>query len=429
MGFDKGIVNSLQADDYAEASLEKNARYRDYEMWQESNPSNHSPNDLVYLGEYYLEADVDGDGVTEYWKVFYASDQILEKEQVEDHPFAVAVPVPIPHRAIGTCPAEQAREIQYRKAHLLRHGLDNVYQSNYPRIGYSNKVDLDDLLTPRSGGVVEVDTELADVQGHFAPIAIPNMTDGVMRMIEYTDMEREVRTGITRYSQGLDAESLNKTATGFKGIMDASQQRLELIARLFAEGGVKQIFTKMLDLLARYQDTPKQIRVLGKPMDIDPQAWGANTNCRIDVGLGSGDRQEKILNLNNILAIQERFMAMGLVLSDQPKIYNTLEKLIDEVGLKDINEYFNNPEVPEQTLFAENQQLTQMVQQLQQIVQNPLTQTEQIKAQATLLKAQGDQQIKREELEMKKREMALKHAQEMTALELQYSQDVPGSEV
>lgn len=430
MGFKRDLVDSLPADQYYEASEEKNARYRDFDQFGMANPSNHSPNDLIYLGEYYLDIDVDGDGITEYWKVFYAGNRVLEKEQVEDHPFGVAVPVPVPHRAIGTCPAEQARDIQYRKSHLVRQMLDNVYQSNYPRIAYSNKVDLDDLLTPRSGGVVEIDTDAPDVMGHFGTIAIPNMTDGILRAIEYTDMEREVRTGITRYSQGLDAESLNKTATGFKGIMDASQQRLELIARLFAEGGVKQIFQKTIDLLSKYQDTSLQIKVLGRPMEIDPRNWGSNVNCRIDVGLGSGDRQEKIINLNNILQIQERFMLSGLVLSDQVKIFNTLEKLIDEVGLKDADEYFNNPEIPEETLFAQNQQLTAMVQQLQmQISQNPLADAEKIRAQAKLLEAQGKDQTENRKLELERQKLIMQHAQQMTELELKYSTDVPGSEV
>lgn len=430
MGFSKEVIESLPADEYYEASLQKNARYHDYQ-YQDSNPSIHSPNDLIYLGEYYIQIDVDGDGITELWKVFYAGNKVLEKEQVECHPFAVCVPIPIPHRAIGSCPAEQVSDIQYRKSHLVRQMLDNVYLTNYPRTAYSNKVDLDDLLTPRSAGVVEVDTEVGDVAGHISPIIVPNMIEGVMSAIEYTDMEREIRTGVTRYSQGLDAESLNKTATGFKGIMDASQQRLDLIARLFAEGGVKQIFTKTIDLLAKYQDTAMHIKVLGKPIEIDPRNWGANVNCRIDVGIGAGDRQEKIINLNNILQIQERYMAGGLVLSDQVKIFNTLEKLIDEVGLKDADEYFNNPEVPEETLFAQNQQLTQMVQQMQAQLQqvNPIADAEKIRAQAKLIEAQSKKETEAEKMNNEMAKFRAEMAARLTELELKYNQDVPGSSV
>ena len=434
MGFDKDIVNTLSAHSYYQASEEKAARYHDYSDLTASNPTNHSPKDLIYLGEYYIELDVDGDGITELWQIFYAGDRVLEKEQVESHPFAVAVPVPIPHRAIGTCPAEQVASLQYRKSHLVRQAHDNVYQSNYPRVMHSNKVELDDLLTPRPGGTIEIDTDAGDVAGHAAPLVVPNMLDGVMSLIEYTDMEREIRTGITRYSQGLDADSLNKTATGFKGIMDASQQRLYLIAALFAEGGVKQLFEKTIDVYSKYQEESVQITILDKPLDINPRQWGSNAKCRIDVGIGSGDRQERIINLNNILAIQERYMASGLMLSDEAKLYSTLEKLIDEVGLKEVSEYFNNPEMPDQLLMAKLRQLfNENIALKQQAQQNPLAEAELIKAQAKMAEVQGKESNSMRqfvmEMAQKDKQFAAELARDLTELELKYQQDVPGASV
>lgn len=437
MGFDDALVASLPADEYYENSLN---RARGGHDSLSSNPANHSPNDIIYLGEHYIQVDVDGDGITELWKVFYAGNKVLEKEQVDDHPFAVCVPIPIPHRAIGTCPADQVCPLQYRKSVMVRHLNDNVYQNNYNRIAHSNMVDLDDLLTPRAGGGVGVDTDNPDVAGHIAPIMIQDMSAGIMASIEYIEGERETRTGVTRYSQGLDGEALNKTATGFRGIMDASQQRLDMIARIFADGGVKEIFKKTVSLMAKHQDTAMQKKVLGEPMEINPKEWGDNTNCRVDVGLGSGDRQEKILNLNNILQIQERFMASGMVLSDQPKLYSTLEKLIDEVGLKDVNEYFNNPEVPQETLYAQNQQMQAMIQQLQQVAGDPYMQAEQMKAQARLLEAQGKGEIEAAKMIQNQKQFDAKLASDMrtqmqemaaklTELELKYDQDVPGSSV
>lgn len=434
MGFDKDTVNTLPADEYYEHSEQKNARYHDYDNWQDINASRHTPNDIVYLGEYYMRVDVDEDGIAELWQILYAGDKVLSKEKVEDHPFCVVVPIPIPHRAIGSCPAEQAADIQFRKSTLVRQMLNNVYQGNYPRILHSNSVELDDLLTPRAGGLVGVDTDVADVGGHAQAFVVPTMIEPILRAIEYTDTEREVRTGITRYSQGLDAESLNKTATGFLGIRDASQQRLDLIARLFADSGVRDIFKKTVDLLGRYQDDVKTIRVMGKPLEIDPRQWSQNANCRIDVGIGSGDRQEKIMNLNAILMRQLEFKDRNLVLTDQTKMYNTLEKLITEVGLKDVDQYFNNPEVPEETLFAQNQQLTEMVQQMQaQLQQNPLAEAEMINARAKVstdqMKAQNDMQQFLMKMEQDQKEFQADLAKQLTELELKYSQNVPGSVV
>ena len=430
MGFDKKKVDALPADEYYAYSDQKNARYHDYDNWQDINASGHSPNDIIYLGEYYAKIDVNEDGITELWQVLYAGQEVLSKEQVEEHPFAVCVPIPIPHRAIGTCPAEQVADIQFRKSTLVRQMLNNIYQSNYPRILHSNKVELDDLLTPRAGGLVGIDSDAPDVAGHAQMLQIQPQIEGILAAIEYTDTEKELRTGVTRYNQGLDAESLNKTATGFLGIRDSSQQRMDLIARLFADGGVKQIFVKTVSLLSKYQDDAKTIRVMGKPLEIDPREWGTNQNCRIDVGIGSGDRMEKIANLNSILQKQVEFKQMGLVLADQPKMYNTLEKLITEIGLKDASRYFNNPEVEEQTLFAQNQQMAEMLQQYEANAQNPLVEAEQVKSQGRMAEATHKSELDAQKFMLQMQAEMRQHSADMAArlteMELKYGVDLPG---
>jgi hypothetical protein len=383
MGFKKDIVEELPAETPWQQSSVKDARLWDLQQ-STSNVTTHSPNDEIYLGEYYLHLDVDGDGVAELWQVFVAGNQLLSKEQVDDHPFAVCVPIPIPHRAIGSCPAEQAMDIQFRKSTLVRQLLNNVYLTNYSRTIANNRVDWDDLLTPRAGGLIRID-DPAPVSDSVMPLIVQPMAADLLQVIEYTNTEREVRTGVTRYNQGLDTDSLNKTATGFKGIQDMSQQRIDLIARIFAETGVKEIFKKIVSLCGKYQSEPMQIKATGKVLEIDPSAWAESMDCRIDVGIGSGDRNEKIINLNNILQTQIGMMQSGLVLSDQVKLYNTLDKLVTETGLKDVSRYFNNPEIPEETLFAQNQQLTMENMQLKASIQNPDIEKARIQAQTQIL--------------------------------------------
>jgi hypothetical protein len=433
MGFDKDVVDTLPADEYFDfqVSEEKNARYWNYDGLVDTNPGD-SSNDIIYLGEYYVYIDTDGDGVAELWQVFRAGNQILDKAQVDEHPFCVVVPIPIPHRAIGSCPAEQVADIQYLKSTLMRQALNNVYQTNYMRTIVNERVDLDDLLTPRAGGIIRVNDE-GPIGDSLQPLVVQPIAEPILRMMEYVDVMREVRTGVTRYNQGLDSESLNKTATGFKGIMEASQQRLDMIARIFADTGVRDIFRKIIKLGMQYQNDVMQIRVMGTPMEIDPTSWRQNLDCRLDVGLGSGDRQEKIINLNAILTLQQQFMQQGLALTDQAKMYNTLERLAVEVGLKDAAPYFNDPNQPQQVLQAQVEQLTAMVQQMQAQMQNPLAEVEQIKAQAKLAAEQQQQQFDGQkmllEMEQRQREFQANYLTKLTELELKYGQNVPGSMV
>ena len=431
MGFDKDIVETLPADEYYDFQIsdEKNARYWNYDGLYDTNPGDPS-NDIIYLGEYYVYIDTDGDGVAELCQVFRAGNTILSWQHVDEHPFCVIVPIPIPHRAIGSCPGEQVADIQYLKSTLMRQALNNVYQTNYMRTVVNERVDLDDLLTPRAGGIIRVNDE-GPIGDSLQPLQVQPIAEPILRMMEYVDVMREIRSGVTRYNQGLDSEALNKTATGFKGIMEASQQRLDMIARLFADTGIRDIFRKIVKLAMQFQNDAMQIRVLGQPMEIDPTAWRHNLDCRIDVGLGSGDRQEKVVNLNAVLSIQQMLKQQGSPLVDDVKMYNTLDRLTSEVGLKDAALYFNNPMQPVELLQAQVEQLTMQLQQMQAQMQNPLAEVEQIKSQTSLAEQQQKLQFETQkmmlEIEQKRKEFEANYLTKLTELELKYGQNVPGA--
>jgi hypothetical protein len=438
MGFDKELIEGLPGMARTTNNEEANARYYDYEQNDLSNPTNQKSTDIIELTEMYLYMDADEDGIAELWQVFEAGNKILEKSLWDEHPFAVVTPIPIPHRAIGTCPAEQVADIQFTKSVLVRQSLDNIYSTNYTRVAYNDRVDMDDLFTPRPGGGIHVEGE-APIGDSISPIVTVPQVDQILRGVEYIDSSAERRTGFTRFSQGLDADALNHTATGFKGISDYSQQRMELIGRIFAETGVRDLFRKTIANIEKYQDQKIQIRVSGRPLEIDPSSWKHNLDCFIDVGLGSGDRNEKIVNLNVILQRQLELIQQGSSLSDQAKVYNTLDKLITESGLKDASLYFNDPEKPDEVLQAQNEQLTQMVQMLQQQAQqNPLAEAELIKAQARMAEVNQRDTLKAQEMRQDMQKFLLKLRQDddqfnqdtikdLTEMELKYSKNVPGA--
>lgn len=385
MGFDRETVMSLGKDEEVDNTVKISRNYN-LEEDGDSNPTGDRSKDLIYLSECYLDMDVDEDGISEYWQVMFAEGQVLEKTRVDDHPFCVCVPVPMPHRAIGSCPAEQVADIQFLKSTLVRQMLNNIYSTNYNRVIVNERVDLDDLLTPRAGGVIRVDGQ-GPVGDSVTPMVTANQVEQILQSIEYVDSMREVRTGITRYNQGLDTESLNKTATGFQGIRDMSQLRIELIARIFADGGVKKVFERTIELAQKHQNDAVEIKVTGETLMIDPREWKNKTECRLDVGLGAGDRMEKLGNLNFIYTQQKELKEKGSMLVDEAKMYQTLDKLCVESGLKSAESYFNDVSQPNEVLQAQNEQMQFIIQQMQQQIQqlsagNPLAEAEQIKQQA-----------------------------------------------
>jgi hypothetical protein len=166
-------------------------------------------------------------------------------------------------------------------------------------------------------------------------------------VLEYLDGVRENRTGVTRYMQGLQADTLNKTATGINQIMTAAQQRVELIARVFAETGIKDLFRKILELVNRHQSAPRIIRLRNRWVPMDPRSWTTQMDVSIAVGLGTGNKDQMLIHLRNLLEIQVQAIRMQggvdgpLVRLDN--VYNTLAKLVENAGLKSADSYFTDP--------------------------------------------------------------------------------------
>jgi hypothetical protein len=179
------------------------------------------------------------------------------------------------------------------------------------------------------------------------PLSHPPLPASSFGMVEYMDSMKEKRTGITAYNQGLDANSLNKTATGVAQIMNASQQRIELVARTFAETGVKELFKLVHHLVRTTLTKPDIIRLRNKWVEVDPREWKARKDLSISVGLGAGNKDQQLAHLMSIINMQKEAINAGL--TSPEKIYNALAKLTQNAGFKNPEEFWVNPaNMPEQ---------------------------------------------------------------------------------
>jgi len=324
-------------------------------------------------------------------RVVVLGNTILYKEKCEYVPFACITPMIMPHRHIGRSYADLTMDIQLIKSTLIRGQLDNMYLANNGRYAISDRVNLDDMLTSRPGGIVRVE---GDPGSGIMPLSHPPLPASSFGMVEYMDSMKEKRTGITAYNQGLDSNSLNKTATGVAQIMNASQQRIELVARTFAETGVKELFKLVHHLVRTTLTKPDIIRLRNKWVEVDPREWKARKDLSISVGLGAGNKDQQLVHLTSILNMQKEAIAVGL--TNPEKIYNALAKLTQNAGFKNPEEFWVNPaNTPEQ----EGQQ--DKPSEAEIMVQGQL-QIEQQKAQAQLqqeqVRSQNDVIIEREKI-------------------------------
>jgi hypothetical protein len=346
MGYPRSKVLSIESANEADFALERLQRFADEGGLPADAVALDPAMRAVTVTECWLKVDADGDGIAELRHVTVAGDGelvLLENEEADGHPFAALCPNPLPHRFWGLSVADQTLDLQVVKSTLWRGALDSIYLANAPQLGVlEGKVNVDDLLNRRPGGIVR----MRDA-GAIVPIATQPVSADAFQMIEYLDTVREQRTGVTRYNQGLDADTLNKTATGIHAIQSAAQQRLELIARIFAETGVKRAFKRVLELVSKHQSAPHIIRLRNRWVAMDPRAWSEEMDLAVTVGLGTGNRDQQVMTLLRLLELDERIVALqGGVsgpLVTARNVYNKLVKLVEAAGLKSADSYYSDP--------------------------------------------------------------------------------------
>jgi len=327
---------SYEDDDFNE---ERISRYAFDETDEGDNPTNKSSR-YVWLAEAYMKVDVDGDGVAELRKITMAGDRVIENEEVDSIPFVTITPIILPHKLYGMSIADLVMDLQLLKSTVFRQILDNMYLANNGRyMALDGMVNIDDLLTSRPGGIVRVKTFDA-----VKPMQPPLLGAPAFNLLEYIDVIKENRTGVTRYNQGIDADSLNKTATGINQIMSAAQARVELIARVFAETGVKDLFYAILERVQKHQDHAKVIRLRNEWVPMDPREWTSKFDLTVTVGLGTGSKDMQIQALMQTIQFQMMALQGGLPIVQPVNIYNTATKLLEAQNIKGHELFFTHPE-------------------------------------------------------------------------------------
>lgn len=350
MGFDDVTADDLRSSDSQDyggnASQSRITRV-----------DNAAPADALYMGDgdsdddamaegwlriEFVLADKDGDGIAERLCVYRLRDKILKCEVTSHVPIATSSPILNPHRWDGMSMADAVADLQKLHTELLRQTLNNLYLTNNPRTkvltdaNWTPLVNIDDLLDSRAGGVIRQ----RDVNAVTEQV-IPFSAGASMPMLEYVQGMRENRTGVSRTSQGLNPDSMNNTATGRAMDMTAAMQRVELIARIIAETLVKPIFQGILKVLTDGGMEKLAFRLRDEFVEYDPNEWRDSYDMTVNVGLGTGDAQQKAAQLLNIYQMQTAGMQFGL--ATPAHLYHTQSKVIENAGFKDVQNFIQDP--------------------------------------------------------------------------------------
>jgi hypothetical protein len=389
MGYDRDEVEQYAGTSDLETSEERTSRFEDIETGSSHDSLDPVMRDVL-VTESYIKSDYDGDGIAELRRVITVGNSyhVLENEECDIVPFSLLSPVLMPHRAIGRSIAELVMDVQLIKSTLMRQLLDNIYNTNNARVvAVEGQVNLDDLMTNRPAGIVRVRQA-----GAVQPLQVSDVSSSVFPALNYMDSVREQRTGINKQSMGLDADALQSTtATAVAAMQSAQQGKIEMIARVFAETGVRRLFRNILHLVTKYQNKEKIIRLNNNFVPIDPREWAHMYDVQINVGLGTAQKDQQIAFLMQTAAKQEQtLMQMGM---DNPLVTmsqyrNTLAKITELSGFKDASQFWSSP----QEIEAKMQQQAQAAQQRG----NQPTPEMQMEMQ----KAQQDIELKKQKMQM-----------------------------
>lgn len=395
MGFDPAIVESITVAQPSWLDLIELARNEVTDQLSEEEPSDPA-SQLVTLRTVFIRVDYDGDGIAELRRVMVGGDKILDNDEVEEVSYSYCSPIRMPHRHVGISYYDLLYDLQVIKTTLFRQALDNIYISNNQRTAVNwRNVNVQDLLVSRPGGVIRVDGPVAD---NIMPFQQPsNLMAQILPAMEYCDLQREMRTGIGKDTMGVDADALQDVTKGGQlAAMSAAAMKVELVARLLAEG-VKEVFTKIHKLLMRHQDKPMTLKLTNRWVDVNPADWRERTQVSVNVGLGSGNREEARANVILLGQAQAQLAPFGLVGPDEA--YATFKKAVHLLGEENPTQYAMDPQSDKykqmQAQKAHQPQdpriaAAQMKAQSDQQIAQTRLQTEQVKAQAEQQQAQAE---------------------------------------
>lgn len=339
-----GVKDADVADTIAEMSGEnlEDERFRD--LGGKNFLVDDDDENFVYIYEGYYDEYEDGEPIA--MKIVLMGNRIIDIEENKygKPPFRNLSAIRLTHRAVGRSFYDLAGEVQKLKTALVRYILDNIYfQNNAQKIVNPYKINMDDIFTQNvPGGTIrtlDISTPVGDA---FMPVPVSPLSPQAFNFLEYADGSiLENRTGVTKYNQGLDSDSLNKTATGISQIMSASHQRIELIARIFAETGVKGLYEDLAQMNLDFFDKPTAIKINDKWQTISPEDIDGQYDINIDVGIGTGTKEMITQQLMTMLNLYMNGLVQTGVVTKE-NINELIKAIWENMGFKNSSKYIQS---------------------------------------------------------------------------------------
>jgi len=431
MGYDQDEIEENMSSTDLDSNDEYLARQPLSTTFGTNDAANPMMRRVLYI-EAYSRVDYDGDGIAELRKVCCMGGgyKVVRNLPASYIPFADFPCDPEPH----TSPLEAmsifdiTRDLQEIKSEILRNTLDSLAQSIHPRTAVvEGQVNIDDVLNNETGAIIRM-----RAPGMVQPLTTPFVGQAAFPMMEYMDQIKEDRTGMSKAAMGLNADALqSSTKAAVNATINASQGRIELTARILAEG-MKKLFKGILFLATTHQDKARMVRMRNEWVQIDPRFWDTSMDANINIALGNGDTNEKLQALMMIMAKQEQILQQlgptnPLVTPQQ--FSNTLRKIVELSGFKDSTSFFQDipadyvPPPPQQKPSPEEVLAQVQAESIKADIQKKAAELE-LKRQQMIMDDDLTRDKMAQDLYLKKYEIELKYKSQISTAEIDAAQSI-----
>ncbi len=454
LGYDPERLKQIGADDDYDGAEEQSRS-----LFSETDDDDEEANREFTVYECYVLVDTDGDDIAERRRVVLIGNEIFENEEADYVPLVAMSALLMPHQHTGMSLIDLVADLQEANSALMRQLMTNVYRTNVPRKYVGTRALVDGGMT--LDNLLNMEAEIIPVEdpSQIVPEPIQPIAQTILPVIQQVDSMKQLRTGINP-QLALDPKVLRDTTMGqFNAALDSASQRIELIVRVMAETGIKQVFKKAHRLIREHLGQSTAVRLRNAWVDVSPSEWRERNNLNVKVGVGNQSKAEKAQNLQMVMGVQMQAMQMGMPFVTPQNLFNTLSELVQAHGFRDAGKFFMDPatipppqppppdpmqelaKAQAQSLMMEAQakmqkaqmegqkmQLEAQLEQARMQMEQARMQMEQGKAQLEAYKAQQaleqareasmlDYQIKMAELSGKEADKGLKEAQRVKTLE------------
>ena len=360
MGFDFEEILDLAGKDESavddEEEMERSGRADDDGDESVNDPSMR----VVLVTEAYMRMDIEGTGVPKLYQFTCAGSnyEVLDYTPADDVPYAIFEVDPRPHSFHGWSLVDMVIEDQDPSTALMRATIDNANLTNNPRMVVNTQTgNVQDAMNSEIGAIYR-----ETAMGSYTPLVTPSNIQNMLPLLDYYGRKVEDKAGVSKSSLGLDANALQSTtAAGVNAAVQAGSAHAELMARNLAEGGMRQLFKKMMKLTRQNAPADEMMRLNGAFVPVDPQSWNANMDLRSRVGLGTGQKEQRIAALQQVLVDQQQIYGMygpGNPIVTISQMFNTRADLLELAGVHSVTRYYNpmNPQTEAQWLQQMQQQ-------------------------------------------------------------------------